>query len=349
MIIEENKSNIGIKKNIFMVKSNKLFKSPHQNAFQTLNINQMNQNKTIYNKYSKLIYLKKNENYKINSIEINKNNNINNNFIRKKLLSKMFNKLIDRKYKSKKDDFIANSFKTRNIIEESNNLIKNYKIEKYQNEYLNKKFNAYNNIPFIKYDKEILEKSKTSKNQCKKKLEFKTILIKKNLSTYYNKNTARDLNIKNNEENIIFSSQNSQIFSNNSINAQNRRKINSLCQTKLSIFDMSDEKEKENKKEKIINKINKSVLPSICINKKKVYDLMNKRINQEINRKNNYIFKINNLMNRNSLSIDIHSNKNKKILSKLLNNNNISNRINDKRKPKNKNPICLVNNYYLCL
>ena len=356
MIIEEDKNNLGIKKNIFMIKSNKLFKLPHQNTFQTLNINKINPNKTIYNHFSELINFKKNENYNINSIDTNKNNNINNNYIRKKLISKMFNKISDRNYKAKKNDFIANSFKTRNIIEESNNINKNYNIENLQKGYLNKKYSIYDGVPFINYEKEILDKSKTSKNQYKKKLEFRTILIKKNMSTFYNNYSSRDLNNKNDEKNIIFSSQNSQIFNNNSIKTQNKRKINSLCQTNLSIFDATDEKEKEkekeSKKDKInkiskISIINKSVLPSLCINKKRVYDLLNKRINLDINRKNNYICRINKFMNKNSLSIDIHSKKNKIILSKLLNNN--TNRINDKRKAKSKNPVCLVNNYYLCL
>ena len=368
MINKENKNNVGIKKSIYMVKSNKLFKLPFKKNIKVLDLNQINPNKSLYDKFPKHISFRKH-----NEININNNPHIKN------LISQFFNKLSKRKYKRDKlnqNNGKIDSLITRNRFK-SDDLKKEYKIlEKYnlnfENEALKNKLRDFN-LSFSKNVNKFFIKSKTLEKYSNKKCDYKTILLKKNLSIYNNENSTLDLeNIKVEKESII-SSKNNKLFNYNFKKAQNKNKINSLCQTNLSIFDNNDEK--ENQKD-ISSQINKSVFQSKNLNKKKIYQLLNKKMNPKINQKhaifkeNNYNFKENTfLFNKNYfkkkinktifknknyitkenvftpkvLSVDVNKNTNKLKLRRLIN----INLINDKKIANFKNPVCLVNNYYL--
>ena len=210
---------------------------------------------------------------------------------------------------------------------------------------LDRKKIDYNNIRI--FNKEFFDKIKTAKNKNKSKSIFKSILLKKNASTIYNYNknsNSFDFNFNNKENNIIYSIKN-KYFNNNIKDNKNRKKVNSLCQTKISIFDIN--KENDNEKQIIYNNSNnKSKLPSLYINKNNLEEHLNDNINniEENIVKNNYITLYNDSIRRKAISFGAYKSKNKFILKNPLNNNKIKKRI-----IKNKKPVCIVNNFYLCL
>ena len=341
MLFEKNKNKI--KKNIFTIKPNNSYKIPNKRKFNTSILNLINANKSIYDICSKEITTKLNNNNYFNKYDIYNYNNFNNNRTRKKIFSQIINKYNNNNYNEKEKENlnkqnIGNSFKIKNNAKE------NYELNIFlKNKELEKK-NLYKNIQIIKYDKDFSTKSIDKKNKLKPKLKFKTISIKKNnISTFYysNNNSLIDINSKNEEKNSILSSKNN-IFNIKIQKNLNKRKVNSLCQTKLSIF---DQKEEDNKNELYMNMNgkNRSIFPSLYINKSRVKELLDINRNDKIEKRNNFISNENDKTKSQQISLDLY--KNKFRLNKVL----INNKIREIRFEKKKNPICLVNNYYLYL
>ena len=333
---KEDKNNIKLKKNIPLIKSSKLLNIPFQKNFQVSKLNQIYTNNSL-NK------IKNNQKNIIDS-NIYKNNNFNRNDIRNKLISKIFKKINDINYQNdilNKNDIKKKFFKTKNIVVENNTVFNikkkndNFNLNlNTKNECCKSKINDYNNIQLFNND--IYDNFKTPKIINKTKVKFKSILFKKNLSTFYKYNTSLDLNI-NKEKNIIISLKNNKLLNNNINNIKqnkNKRKINSLCQTKISIFDIN--KEKNDEKEII----NTKMLPSLYTQQKRLEEYLNEKMNENIIQKNNK--SINN-DRRKALSFDTYKNINNYKLKKPLN----YKMINQKRKINFEKPVCIVKNFYL--
>lgn len=151
-----------------------------------------------------------------------------------------------------------------------------------------------------------------------------------------------DINSKNEEKNSILSSKNN-IFNIKIQKNLNKKKVNSLCQTKLSIFDQKEEDNKNELYNMNMNRKNGSIFPSLYINKSRVKKLLDINRNDKIEKRNNFISNENDKTKSQQISLDLF--KNKFRLNKVL----INNKIREIRFEKKKNPICLVNNYYLYL
>ena len=339
MLFENNKNKL--KKNIFTIKPNNSYKIPNKRKFNTSILNRINTNKSIYDICSKEFTTKLNYNNYFNKYDIYNYNNFNNNRTRKKIFSQIINKYNNYNEKEKENlnkQNIGNSFKTKNKVKENNELnifLKNKELEKN---------NLYKSNQIFKYDKKFSTKPVDKKNKLKQKIKFKKISIKKNnLSTFYysNNNYLNDINSKNEEKNSILSSKNN-IFNIKIQKNLNKKKVNSLCQTKLSIF---DQKEEDNKNELYMNmnRKNGSIFPSLYINKSRVKKLLDINRNDKIEKRNNFISNENDKTKSQQISLDLF--KNKFRLNKVL----INNKIREIRFEKKKNPICLVNNYYLYL
>ena len=347
----ENKNIICLKKNIPFIQSSKLLKILNQNNFKNSNLNIIPINNSINS-------IKRNQKSFINTNNIIFNNNpirnqLNCKHNSKKLLSTIVNKFTDRNYKKQKlKKNKINLYRTKNILNESNTFFNSHKkFDKFNLNIMNKKLcldrkiNDYNNMQL--FNKEFFDKLKTAKNKNKSKGIFKSILLKKNSSTISNNNknnNSFELNFNNEESNIISSIKNK--FCNKNIKEnKNRKKVNSLCQTKISIFDIN--KENDNEKQIICNySNNNSKLPSLYINKNNLEDYINENNNniEENILKNNYITINNDSIRRKGISFDAYKSINKFILKKPLNNN----KINQKRVIKTNKPVCIVNNFYLC-
>ena len=326
MAFEENKrSNISLKKNLYKIPS-----YIHKFKISKLNLKPIIANGSIYSNLSKEISSKRIKQFPIKSFEIYKKNNFNKNNIKNKLISKLFNSFSDRNFENNQlnqKDFLNTRLDNKHF---------NLNIISYNN------FD-YNNIPIIKYKKNNLEKTITSKDSQIKKCEYKTIFLKKNLSANYYK-TSFDLNDKKEDKDIIIS-KNNKLFNNDDKTVLNKRKVDSISQTKVTVFDSIEEK--ENKKD-LYNEIKKtiSILPYLYINKKKVKHLLNKNndyiISKNKNNKNSFILKNNRTINKKSLlSLDLSKSRNK---YKIKN----SFKINGKTNKKSQKPVCIVNNCYLC-
>ena len=336
----EKKNIIRLKKNIPLLQSSKLLKILNQNNIKNSNLNIMHINNSI-------------KNIKINQKSIiNSNNIFNTHSIKNKLISNIVNKFTDRNYKKNKLKKNINLYRTKNTLNESNtnfNSHRNFNKDNLniinQKMCLDRKINDYNTIQL--FNKEFFDKIKTAKSKNISKGIFKSIFLKKNSSTIYiNKNSnSFDLNFNNEESNIIYSTKN-KFFNSNIKENKNRKKVNSLCQTKISIFDKINKK--DNEKEIIYNySNNKSLLPSLYINKNNLEENLNEKnnIKEESILKNNYITINNDTIRRKSISYGAYKSINKFIIKKPLN----INKINQKRIIKTNKPVCLVNNLYLCL
>ena len=332
---KEDKNNIKLKKTIPIIKSSKLYKIPSQKDFYISELDQIHAN----NSFNKI---KNNQKIIINSY-IYKNNNFNRHDIRNKLISKIFNKINDINYKKdllNNNDIKKSIYKTKNILVENNNV---YNIKKenekfnlnlnIKNEYCKSKINKYNNNQLFNND--IFDNFKTPREINESIAKPKSILFKKNLSTFFKNKIPLDLDI-NKKNNLIIPLNNNKLFNNNTNNIKqnkNKRKINTLCQTKISIFDIN--KEKDDKKEII----NKKIFSSLFSHQKRLEDYLNEKI-KNVNKANNISI---NSERRNALSFDTYKNINKYKLKKPLN----YKIINQKRKINFDKPVCIVNNFYL--
>ena len=211
-------------------------------------------------------------------------------------------------------------------------------IQKLKNE-RNQRIDDLNNLKIFNYPDEKPENKKVYNDSNSNNI-YRTMLVKKNFSTFYKPNNNNSFTQKvfiDEKKEII--PKNSKLFSikiNKSNN--NKKMIDSLCQTNLSVFDNYEEKEKEkskklekfmekeveeeseeiekDKKEKtrdeIFTDLNKLVFPPLFINRYKLKNLLyqekekenEKEDNKEIIKENNNdkISKNKIRLNNNSLS-----------------------------------------------
>jgi hypothetical protein len=193
---------------------------------------------------------------------------INDNKIRVKIISQIFNNLYNKIHKKK--EIMPNIFKILEKGEEYNNLINQ------NNTIITNKLLSHKNY-FDSY-KNILEKSPILKKESNSQDEIDTTLIRKS--------SLRRNFPNNNYSSKIYNSINGDKKFNNSSKIYiipkiiKNRKIDSLCQTNLSGFqkeDSDEDTEEENKKE-IISLANKAIFPSLYLNKKKRNDILIKNI-----------------------------------------------------------------------
>ena len=362
MIIEKEKNYFNLKKNTFIIKSKNIFQTSKKKLMP------IKTNRTLYNFITKEFPIKRNMN-KINCV-FNLYKNFNYNNIRGKIFEQMCNELSEKKEKKdnkdniKKDEIILNSFNKPHTIAKYDKIVCRNTVNNNSNKrkiFFDNQINN-NNIKILNYENKFSNYKIHPKINIKN--EFKTILIKKNLSmnNYSKNNFSNDLKYIDEDKNSILSSKNSFFF----IPKKDKKKtVDSLCQTNLSEFDLEENEEKENKNE-MLNQINKSIFPFLYINKKKLKELINK--NNKNKFKNKYINiiiktkkkiqKRNNALslqhsktsNLRGLSfLDYNTNKTDRLkIKKILINDNIDNIENIKKK-KNLKYVCDVNQINLQL
>ena len=318
-------------KNIHTIRSSNFLKTPNK---QSLNID------SPFNSYfTKDFSQRRNKNNFNNIYDMKRNHIINDNNIRVKIISQIFNNLYNKVHKKKEN--MPNIFKILEKGEEYNNLIsQNNTI--ITNRLLSNKnyFDSYKNI---------LEKSPILIKESNSQDEIDTSLLRKSglKRNFPNNSIYKSVNPENNL------SHSSKIYIIPKI--IKNRKIDSLCQTNLSAFqkeDSDEDTEEENKKE-IINLANKAIFPSLYINKKKTNDILNKKNNINIYNRNNVLSVYNSKMNIfKGMSYDAnrdkeHNNDNKLKIKKILIKNKNSLNLNKKKFNQDKKTFCLVNKFNL--
>ena len=324
-----------LEKNIHTIKSNNFLKTPNKQS--------VNANNPFHSYFSKDFSQRRNKNNFNNIYNMKRNLYINDNKIRVKIISQIFNNLYNKIHKKK--EVMPNIFKILEKGEEYNNLINQ------NNTIITNKLLSHKNY-FDSY-KNILEKSPILKKESNSQDEIDTTLIRKS--------SLRRNFPNNNYSSKIYNSINGDKKFNNSSKIYiipkiiKNRKIDSLCQTNLSSFqkeDSDEDTEEENKKE-IISLANKAIFPSLYLNKKKRNDILIKNNKNNIYNRNNILSMYNNRMNIfRGMSYDInrdkgHNNDNKLKIKKLLIKKKISLNLNKKKFNQDKNNICLVNQFNL--
>ena len=326
-----NRNIFNLEKNIHTIKSSISLKTPNK---QSVNINNQ-----FHSYFTKEFSQRRNKNNFNNIYDMKRNHYINDNNIRVKIISQIFNNLYNKIHKKK--EVMPNIFKILEKGEEYNNLINQ------NNTIITNRLLPHKNY-FDSY-KNIIEKSPILKKESDSQDEIETTLIRK-------------ISLKKNFPNNNYSSN---IY--NNINAEKNfntsskiyiipkiiknRKIDSLSQTNMSAFqkeDSDEDTEEENKKE-IINLANKAIFPSLYINKKKRNDILIKNNKNSIYNRNNILSMFNSKMNIfKGMSYDakkdkVQNNDNKLKIKKLLIKNKISLNLNKKKINQDKKSICLVN------
>ena len=318
-----------LEKNIHTIKSSNFLKTPNK---QSVNINNH-----FHSYFTKEFSQRRNKN-NYNIHDMKRNHYINDNNIRVKIISQIFNKLYNKIHKKK--EIMPNIFKNQEKGEENNNII-------IQNQTIITNRLLPNKNYFDSY-KNILEKSPILKKESNSQDEIDNSLIrisslKRNLLN--NNYSSKIYNSINAEKNI---SSSSKIYIIPKI--IKNRKVDSLCQTNLSAFrkeDSDEDTEEENKKE-IISLANKAIFPSLYINKKKRNEILIKNNKNNIYNRNKILSMYNNRMNifrgmsYNTNRDKAHNNDNKLKIKKLLIKNKKSLNLNKKKFNQDKNNIYLV-------
>ena len=325
---------LNLEKNIHTIKSSNFLKTPNK---KTVNINNP------FNSYfTKELYQRRNK-YNFNNIyNMKRNHNINDNNIRVKIISQIFNNLYNKVHKKRENN--PNIFKILEKGEEYNNLINK------NNTIITNRLLPHKN--YFDSDKNILEKSPILKKESNSQDEIDTSLIRKNAL----KRNFPNNNYSNNAYNSINAEKNFSTSSKIYIIPKiiKTKKVDSKCQTNLSAFkkeDSDEDTEEENKKE-IISLANKAIFPSLYINQKKRNNIFFKNKNNIYNR-NNILSMYNSRLNIfRGKSYDANRDKdhyndicydNKLKVKKLLIKNKISLNLNKKKFNQDKKSIGLVN------
>ena len=311
------------------------------NFLKTPNKQFVNINNQFHSYFTKEFSQRRNKN-NYNIHDMKRNHYINDNNIRVKIISQIFNNLYNKIHKKK---------------EIMPNIFKNLKGEEYNN-LINQNKTIFTNrlLPHKNYfdsDKNILEKSQILKKESNSQDKIDTSLIRKS-------SLKRNL-INNNYSRKIYNSINAEKNTNNSSKIYfipkiiTNRKVDSLCQTNLSAFrkeDSDEDTEEENKKE-IISLANKAIFPSLYIKKKKRNEILIKNNKNNIYNRNKILSMYNNRMNIfRGMSYDTngdkaHNNDNKLKIKKLLIKNKNSLNLNKKKFNQDKKHICSVKQFNL--
>lgn len=323
-------------KNIHTIKSSNFLKTPNK---QSININN-----PFHSYFTKEFSQRRSKNNFNNIYDMKRNHYINDNNIRVKIISQIFNNLYN-KVHNKKKEIKPNIFKILEKGEEYNNLI-NQNNTIIANRLLPHKnyFDSYKNILG---KSPILKKESNSQDEIDTSLMRKSGIKRNFQNNNYSSNIYKTINA---EKNVCNSSK---IYIIPKI--IKNKKIDSLCQTNLSAFqkeDSDEDTEEENKKE-IISLANKAIFPSLYINKKKASDISIKNNRNNIYNRNNFLSVYNSRMNIfKGMSYDTnrdkgHNNDNKLKIKKLLIKSKASLNLNKKKFNQDKKNICLVNQFNL--